>query len=246
MPAFLAAPAATDARIEEIRIGFEDFRYRAPYKFGGKEVDRVTMLNVHCRLALKSGKSAEGFAAMSMGNVWSFPAPDIPYDTTLGAMKTLAEKIAGITRGFSEYAHPLDVNFALEPEYLKAAAQTSREMRLPPPHPQALHAGHREPRGRRHPRRLRPPARSQRLHRLRPRFRALRPGALPGPRRIPRRVSRPVHSAQGGAARPHVPLGRRLRSAHRRGDHASPSATGCRKRSKSGSPTAASRPSRSS
>ena len=135
MPAFLAAPAATDARIEEIRIGFEDFRYRAPYKFGGKEVDRVTMLNVHCRLALKSGKSAEGFAAMSMGNVWSFPAPDIPYDTTLGAMKTLAEKIAGITRGFTEYAHPLDVNFALEPEYLKAAAQTSREMRLPRPIP---------------------------------------------------------------------------------------------------------------
>ena len=135
MPAFLAAPAATDARIEEIRIGFEDFRYRAPYKFGGKEVDRVTMLNVHCRLALKSGKSAEGFAAMSMGNVWSFPAPDIPYDTTLGAMKTLAEKIAGITRGFTEYAHPLDVNFALEPEYLKAAAETSREMRLPRPIP---------------------------------------------------------------------------------------------------------------
>ena len=135
MPAFLAAPAATDARIEEIRIAFEDFRYRAPYKFGGKEVDRVTMLNVHCRLSLKSGKSAEGFAAMSMGNVWSFPAPDIPYDTTLGAMKTLAQKIAGITRAFTEYAHPLDVNFALEPEYLKAAAQTSREMRLPRPIP---------------------------------------------------------------------------------------------------------------
>jgi L-alanine-DL-glutamate epimerase-like enolase superfamily enzyme len=121
MPAFLAVAPATDARIEELHIGFEDFQYRAPYKFGGKEVDRVTMLNVHCRLRTKAGKSAEGFAAMSMGNVWSFP--DLPYDTTLGAMKELAGKIERITRGFTEYAHPLDVNHALEPEYLKAAAE---------------------------------------------------------------------------------------------------------------------------
>jgi hypothetical protein len=120
MPAFLAAAPATDARIEEIHTSFEDFQYRAPYKFGGKEVDRVTMLNVRCRLRSKSGKSAEGFAAMSMGNVWSFP--DLPYDTTLAAMKTLAGKIERITASFTEYAHPLDVNHALEPEYLKAAA----------------------------------------------------------------------------------------------------------------------------
>src|SRR6185369_13574473 len=94
MPALLAAAPSTDARIEEIRTEFEDFHYRAPYKFGGKEVDRVTMLNVHCRLRTKAGKSAEGYAAMSMGNVWSFPSATIPYDTTLAAMKALAGKIA--------------------------------------------------------------------------------------------------------------------------------------------------------
>jgi L-alanine-DL-glutamate epimerase-like enolase superfamily enzyme len=135
MPAFLASPLSTDARIADLRIDFEDFKYRAPYKFGGREVDRVTMLNVHCRLQTKAGKSAEGYAAMSMGNVWAFPAPDIPYDTTLAAMKSLAQKIAAITRDFSEYAHPLDVNHALEPGYLKAAAETSGEMKLPEPIP---------------------------------------------------------------------------------------------------------------
>src|SRR5690348_14384699 len=135
MPALLAAAPSTDARIEEIRIGFEDYLYRAPYKFGGKEVDRVTMLNVHCRLRTKDGKTAEGFAAMSLGNVWSFPAPDIPYDTTLAAMKTLAGKIARITQGFTEYAHPLDVNHTLEPEYLKAAVETTNEMKLSRPIP---------------------------------------------------------------------------------------------------------------
>ena len=134
-PAFLAGPLASDARIEQVETSFEDYRYRAPYKFGGKEVDRVTLLNVHCRLSLKSGKSAAGFTAMPLGNVWSFPAPDIPYDTTLAAMKSLAQKIAGITRDFREYAHPLDMNQALEPEYLKAATAVGRVMNLPRPIP---------------------------------------------------------------------------------------------------------------
>jgi len=121
MPFILRASHSTDAHIDEIEIGFEDYLYRAPYKFGGKEVDRVTLLNVHCRISGKNGKSARGFAAMPLGNVWSFPAPDIPYDTTLAAMKSLAQKIARITRSFSGYVHPLDVNHTLEPEYLKAA-----------------------------------------------------------------------------------------------------------------------------
>jgi L-alanine-DL-glutamate epimerase-like enolase superfamily enzyme len=133
MPALLAAAPSTDAKIEELRTEFQDYSYRAPYKFGGKEVDRVTLLNVRCRVSSKAGKSAEGFASMPLGNVWSFP--DLPYDTTLDAMKRLAGRIEKITRGYTEYAHPLDVNHALEPEYLKAAAETTREMNLSRPVP---------------------------------------------------------------------------------------------------------------
>src|SRR5215470_12041237 len=135
MPAYFAAARPTDARIEEVRVEFEDFLYRAPYKFGGRAVDRVTLLNVHCRLSTKAGKSATGFASMPLGNVWSFPAPAIPYETTLGAMKALAVKLAKITGGYSEYAHPLDVNHEIEPAYLKAASDTSAEMKLVQPIP---------------------------------------------------------------------------------------------------------------
>ena len=133
MPAFLAAASTTEARIEEIHISFEDFRYRAPYKFGGKEVDRVTMLNVQCRLRNRAGQSAEGSAAMSMGNVWAFPS--LPYDNTLAAMKALAGRIEKIAGGYQEWGHPLDFDHALEPEYLKAAAGVSREMQLAQPIP---------------------------------------------------------------------------------------------------------------
>jgi L-alanine-DL-glutamate epimerase-like enolase superfamily enzyme len=135
MPFLLRGSNSTDARIDELEVSFEDFRYRAPYKFGGKEVDRVTLLNVKCRLSTKMGKSATGFASMPLGNVWSFPAPDIPYDTTLAAMQSLARKVAKITRDFTGYAHPLDINKALEPEYLKAATEVSSEMKLQRPIP---------------------------------------------------------------------------------------------------------------
>jgi L-alanine-DL-glutamate epimerase-like enolase superfamily enzyme len=121
--AFLAGPLPTDIRIEELRFDYEDYLYRAPYKFGGVMVDKVTLLNVHCRVRTKAGKIAEGFGSMSMGNMWAFPAPDLTYDQTLGAMKSLAGRIAEITRGYHDYAHPLDINFELEPAYLKAAAE---------------------------------------------------------------------------------------------------------------------------
>ena len=131
----MAVPAATDAKIDDIQIEFQDFPYRAPYMFGGRKVDRVTMLNVRCRLSTRGGKSASGFASMSMGNAWAFPDREIGYDGTLDAMKRLARKIERITRDYSSYAHPLDVDHELEPEYLKAADTVAGEMKLPRPIP---------------------------------------------------------------------------------------------------------------
>ena len=45
----LAAPTPTDVRIVSIEPQFEEFLYRTPYMFGGRQVDRVTMLNVGAR-----------------------------------------------------------------------------------------------------------------------------------------------------------------------------------------------------
>jgi L-alanine-DL-glutamate epimerase-like enolase superfamily enzyme len=128
MPFFLQAPLSTDARISDLRISFEDFLYRAPYKFGGKEVDRVTVLNVRCQVHTKAGKAASGFASMPLGNIWSFP--ELPYATSLAAMKALAQKIAQTTRDFPDFTHPLEANRALEPAYFGLASEVTAEMRL--------------------------------------------------------------------------------------------------------------------
>jgi len=134
-PRLAAGPKSTDIRIEEITPSYEEFLYRAPYMFGGRSVDRVTLLNVRCTVRTVAGKVARGFGSMSLGNVWSFPSKVMSYETTLGAMKTLAGRIAGITAAYREPGHPIDINTALEPEYLKAAAAVSSELRLASPIP---------------------------------------------------------------------------------------------------------------
>jgi L-alanine-DL-glutamate epimerase-like enolase superfamily enzyme len=125
----------TGIRIEEVSFGYEEFLYRAPYKFGGVPVDRATILNVNVVVRKPDGKTARGFGSMPLGNVWSFPSREMSYDTTLNAMKELAERIAKITANYKEYGHPIDINLAVEPEYLKAAGEISKEMKLLAPIP---------------------------------------------------------------------------------------------------------------
>jgi L-alanine-DL-glutamate epimerase-like enolase superfamily enzyme len=126
---------STDVKIEELSFEYEEHLYRAPYKFGGVPVDRATIINVNATVKSGNGKTAKGFGSMPLGNVWSFPSREMSYATTLGAMKTLAERIAKVTRSYNEFGHPIDINFALEPEYLKAAAEVSNELNLAAPIP---------------------------------------------------------------------------------------------------------------
>jgi L-alanine-DL-glutamate epimerase-like enolase superfamily enzyme len=133
----MAAPKrkSSDIRIKEIVVSYEDFPYRTPYEFGGRSVDRVTLLNIDCMVETLNGKVAKGFGSMPMGNEWSFPSKTLSYETTLEAMKRLTERIRKITAAYTESGHPIDINFALEPEYIKAATEVSGEMHLDHPIP---------------------------------------------------------------------------------------------------------------
>jgi L-alanine-DL-glutamate epimerase-like enolase superfamily enzyme len=50
-------------------------------------------------------------------------------------MKTLAERISALTGKYKEYGHPIDLGWALEPQYLDAADQVTKEMKLAEPIP---------------------------------------------------------------------------------------------------------------
>ena len=126
-------PRATDIRVAEVTHAFEDFQYRAPYQFGGRAVDRVTLLNVNCRVRTAGGREAWGFGSMTLGNAWSFPAAT--QDAGLGAMRALADELRTRTAACPETGHPIDLFRALEPEYLGAAAAVSSARALPVPIP---------------------------------------------------------------------------------------------------------------
>jgi L-alanine-DL-glutamate epimerase-like enolase superfamily enzyme len=125
----------TDIRIEQFDYAFEDFRYRTPIKFGGVALDRVTLLNVICRVRTAAGQAATGFGSMPLGNVWSFPSRKLTYDQTLGAMKALTDRVRGIYAGCHEPGHPMDLTWALEGECFRAAEQVTREQQLTEPIP---------------------------------------------------------------------------------------------------------------
>jgi L-alanine-DL-glutamate epimerase-like enolase superfamily enzyme len=131
--AALRAPRATDIRIDEVRHRFEDFRYRTPMKFGGREVDRVTMLHVEVAVRTRDGRRAAGAGSMPLGNVWAYPSRQLPFEQTLGAMRTLADHLAPLLRSCPEYGHPLDLGVLMEAEYLKAAADLSKGLTEPIP-----------------------------------------------------------------------------------------------------------------
>ena len=105
----------SDIRVKEMHVSYENFPYRTPYQFGGRSVDQVTLLNVDCTVETVSGHVAHGFGSMPMGNEWSFPSETLSYDTTLEAMKQLAERIRKITETYTEAGHPIDINYTQAP-----------------------------------------------------------------------------------------------------------------------------------
>jgi L-alanine-DL-glutamate epimerase-like enolase superfamily enzyme len=134
-PPLLAGPRQTDIRIEHASHSYQDYTYRTPYMFGGSLVDRVTLLNVECIVQTPDGRKAKGFGSMPMGNVWAFPSRTLSYAQTLNAMKALSLRIEKLTNDYKEYGHPIDINVALEPAYLKAAAELTAQQKLPEPIP---------------------------------------------------------------------------------------------------------------
>jgi L-alanine-DL-glutamate epimerase-like enolase superfamily enzyme len=122
----VVVPNPADVRVEDVRHRYEDFRYRTPMKFGGREVDRVTLLHVDCVVRARDGRTAKGAGSMPLGNVWAYPSRQLPFEETLSAMKALAERIAPLTGGCRAWGHAVDLATTLEPEWLRAAAELSR------------------------------------------------------------------------------------------------------------------------
>ena len=136
-PALLRAAAArpTDIRIDDVQLAYEDHRYRAPYQFGGRISAHVTLANVTCTVRTGDGRVGRGRGTMPLGNQWAWPSSVLSHDETLGGMKTLAEALVGVMKGYRESGHPIDIGVDLEAAFLAAAAELAKHKRVPGPIP---------------------------------------------------------------------------------------------------------------
>jgi len=128
-------PLPTAVRIRDVEFSYEDHAYRTPIKFGGVALDRATLLNVQVTVETAQGRRAVGFGSMPLGNVWAFPSRRLTYDQTLGAMKSLAQRLALAYSTCSLPGHPIEITHSLEPGFVALANQVAEEQRLGEPMP---------------------------------------------------------------------------------------------------------------
>jgi L-alanine-DL-glutamate epimerase-like enolase superfamily enzyme len=108
-------------KVTGVEVRFEEHRYRTPYMFGGREVDRVTLCNVECRVEDAGGRTARGFGSMPLGNQWAWPSQKLDYAQTLEAMKGIALAAAPWPQQAGA-AHPLRLGWEVEAQALRFAA----------------------------------------------------------------------------------------------------------------------------
>jgi L-alanine-DL-glutamate epimerase-like enolase superfamily enzyme len=131
LASLLVAPNSADMRVEEVSTSEESYLYRTPLKFGGRLLDRVTLLNVRLRARLRSGREATGFGSMPLGNVWAFPSKTLGYQQTLDLMRAHAARVRSITADCHDYGHPIELASLLEPAWLKAASEIASSEPIP-------------------------------------------------------------------------------------------------------------------
>lgn len=125
----------TDLSIVDVMTDYELHDFRTPLKFGGSVQTFTTLLNVRIQVRTRDGKEALGCGSVPLGNVWSFPSQKVSADQTLAAMKKLQEKIAKIVADCGLTGHPVEIASDLEPAFLKAADNVTRELKLADPMP---------------------------------------------------------------------------------------------------------------
>jgi len=117
---------STDIRLCEVAASAQYFNYRAPAKFGGREVTDVVLFDVTAEVETRDGRRGRGFGSMTMGNIWAWPSRAIAAEQTLAAMIELARRLvhaAGVYRGFG---HPLEITHDLAASHQPEADTITR------------------------------------------------------------------------------------------------------------------------
>lgn len=122
----------TDIRIVNAEISFEPISFRTPLKFGGRTVTETQLINVEVTVETRGKRRGVGFGSMPIGNIWAWPGTNgVTPEQAEAAMVDFAERTVGLTEGFIDFGHSLDLMFTLSAEYPHIAKLVQEKYKLP-------------------------------------------------------------------------------------------------------------------
>ncbi|MBX3444144.1 MAG: hypothetical protein KF774_17205 [Planctomyces sp.] len=128
-------PKASDIRVVEAEVSFENCPFRTPLKFGGRVMDRSRLVNVQVTVESRGKKHAVGFGSMPLGNLWAWPSAEVSPEQTEEAMAAFAEQVVDICTDFDQFEHPLDLMFDLSGEYDHLGKKVAQKFGIAEPMP---------------------------------------------------------------------------------------------------------------
>jgi len=128
-------PRSTDIRVLRVDSWTDEFKYRAPMKFGGRIVTDVVLRNVVVEVETQTGRQARGFGSMPVGNVWAWPSQVVSADLTLRAMLLFGERMREAVADYRGRGHPLEITEEWATQYDELASVVTGSLSLSEPMP---------------------------------------------------------------------------------------------------------------
>jgi len=125
----------TDIRLCDVSASTQYFKYRAPAKFGGREVTDAVVFDVTADVETRDGRRGRGHGSMTMGNIWAWPSRTIAAEQTLAAMIELGHRLVRIAGEYRGIGHPLEISHELTGSYQQEADAITRAANLSEPMP---------------------------------------------------------------------------------------------------------------
>jgi L-alanine-DL-glutamate epimerase-like enolase superfamily enzyme len=125
----------SDIRVLEVEAYFSEEKARGPLRFAASVVDEVTFCHVRARVENRLGQVSDGWGAILLSDFWAFPTPRLDHAVRDQVMRRVTLAVCRRWTDYSEFAHPLDIFWAFEPELCKISAEVSAEMELSEPMP---------------------------------------------------------------------------------------------------------------
>jgi L-alanine-DL-glutamate epimerase-like enolase superfamily enzyme len=106
----------SDVKVVDVRTHLVDTRCRTPLKFGAVVVERLPIGYARATVETEEGRTAEGWGAMFLMDLWAWPISKASHEAKGRAMCELLDAYAGLVAGFGRHAHPIEIFMETEGE----------------------------------------------------------------------------------------------------------------------------------